>query len=137
VGRVLALLVIGSLLPACALLPVGGDDDSSESGWSTIRLPNASGSTTEWSVADRGGGKALVSLTASRAVGLSVAGTMVLSPSAFLPEQSEYQRALLQYLAQTDRQHCQILSGAQTTRFQYEFQYECPGTAPIDPRRPR
>jgi hypothetical protein len=125
------------LLPSCALLPLGSDDDSAESGWSTIRSVNASGSTTEWSVADRGGGKALVSLTASRAVGLSVAGTMVLSPSAFLPEQAEYQRALLQYLAQTDRPNCQILSGAQTTRFQYEFRYDCVGTATIEPRRSR
>ena len=124
-------LILAFLAPlamgACALLPLGNDDSASESSWATIRVANENGSTSEWSVADRAEGRALVSVTATRAVSLSVAGTLVLSPSVFLPEQGEFQKALLQYFIQTDRPSCRILSGAQTTRFQYEFKYDCMG----------
>lgn len=130
-------LVISSavLLTGCALLPVGGDDSDSSDGWSTIRLSNPNGTTTEWSVSERAGtNRLLVSLPAGRAIGLGLAGTMVLSPSAFVPDQTEYQKAAMQFLERTDRPSCRIIGVTKTSQFQYEFQFDCmkAAFAPLD-----
>ena len=132
-----AALAISSavLVAGCALLPVGGDDSDSGDGWSTIRLSNPNGTTTDWSVSERAGqNKLLVSLPAGRASGLGLAGTMVLSPSAFVPDQAEYQKAAVQFLERTDRPSCRIVGAAKTSHVQYEFQFDCTkaASAPFD-----
>ena len=58
-------------------------------------------------------------------MGLSIAGSMVLSPSVFLPQPEDYQKAAIQFLNQTDRPSCNVTAGAKTSQFQYEFKYEC------------
>jgi len=136
-GRLTGLAIaLACSLAGCALLPMGGDDsDTANSGATTIRLPNSSGKETEWSVSDRPeANKVLVSLTTGRALGLSIAGSMVLSPSAFLPQPTDYQQAAVQFLNQTDRASCRIAAISKTAQFQYEFKYDCANTAaPIEP----
>jgi len=131
-------ILSATFLTGCALLPIGGDDsDNTDNGWATVRLVNSNGSTTEWSVSDRAdAGKLLVSLTAGRALGLSIAGSMVLSPSVFLPQPADYQTAATQFLTQTDRPGCRITSGSKTSQFQYEFNYECANAAASPFERP-
>jgi hypothetical protein len=133
-------ILSATLVAGCALLPIGGDDsDNTDNGWATVRLVNSNGSTTEWSVSDRADvKKLLVSLTAGRALGLSIAGSMVLSPSVFLPQPEDYQHAATQFLTQTDRSGCRITSSAKTSQFQFEFNYECTNAAasPFEPSAP-
>jgi hypothetical protein len=128
-GRMAVGLVILSafFLAGCALLPMGGDDsDNADNGWATVRLVNSNGSTTEWSVSDRPiSNRLLVSVTAGRALGLSIAGSMVLSPSVFLPQPEDYQKAAIQFLGQTERPGCNIIAATKTSQFQYEFKYDC------------
>jgi hypothetical protein len=132
-GRIAAGFAILSafFLAGCALLPMGGDDsDSSDNGWATVRLANSSGSATEWSVSDRPiTNRLLVSVTAGRALGLSIAGSMVLSPSVFLPQPEDYQKAAIQFLSQTERSGCNITAATKASQFQYEFKYDCANAA--------
>jgi hypothetical protein len=133
-------ILFATSLAGCALLPIGAEDsDPAGNGSTTIRLAGSNGKETDWSVADRAdANKVLVSLTTGRALGLSIAGSMVLSPSAFLPQPADYQQAAVQFLTQTDRAACRITAISKTAQFQYEFKYDCADTAsPIVPSRGR
>jgi hypothetical protein len=124
--RIIAIL-FAIPLTACALLPGGGEDyENADNGPTTVRLVNPNGSATEWAVSDRPiSNRVFVSLPAGRAMGLSIAGSMVLSPSVFLPQPEDYQKAAIQFFNQTDRSSCNIIEGAKTSQFQYEFKYDC------------
>jgi hypothetical protein len=124
--RIIAILSAISLA-GCALLPGGGEDyENTDNGQTTVRLVNPNGTATEWAVSDRPiSNRVFVSLPAGRAVGLSIAGSMVLSPSVFLPQPEDYQKAAIQFLNQTDRPSCNVTAGAKTSQFQYEFKYDC------------
>ena len=135
------LVILSAIaLAACALLPLGGDDSESAGGGSTtIRLANSNGKEIDWSISDRPEvSKVLVSLTPARALSLSLAGGMVLSPSAFLPQPIDYQQAAVQFLSQTDRAGCRITAISKTAQFQYEFKYDCANTSlfPAEQSRP-
>jgi len=126
-------------LAACALLPMGGEDsEAGNSATTTLRLTSSNGKEIDWSIADRPeANKVLVSLTAGRALSLSLAGGMVLSPSAFLPQPTDYQQAAAQFLSQTDRAGCRINSISKTAQFQYEFKYDCANTSIFPPEQSR
>ena len=124
-SRTLAILCT-VFLAGCALMPFGGEDTESSESTTTVHLKDTNGIEIDWSVLDRRDfSKLFVSLTNGRAFGLSIAGSMVMSPSAFLPQPTDYQKAAIQFLNQTDRSNCNIVSGNKTSQFQYEFAYTC------------
>jgi hypothetical protein len=131
--RTLAILC-ATFLNGCALMPFGGDDTENIESATTVRLTGTNGTEIDWSVLDRRDfNKLFVSLTNARAFGLSIAGSMVLSPSAFLPDPTDYQKAAVQFLNQTDRSTCNIVSGTKKSQFQYEFAYDCRGASSVEP----
>jgi hypothetical protein len=136
--RIMAIL-FALPLAACAFLPGTGEDyENTDNAQTMVRLVNSNGTTTEWAVSDRPiSNRVLVSLPAGRAMGLSIAGSMVLSPSVFLPQPEDYQKAAIQFLNQTDRPSCNVTAGAKTSQFQYEFKYDCTAASksPAEPPR--
>ena len=136
--RIITIL-LAIFLSSCALLPGGGEDyENTDSGPTTVRLANANGTSTDWSVSHRPEvNKVLVSLPAGRAMGLSIAGSMVLSPSVFLPQPEDYQKAAIQFLGQTERTGCNIVTGSKTSQFQYEFKYDCANASSSFIEQPR
>jgi hypothetical protein len=124
--RILTIL-LAIFLSSCALLP-GGDDDTSDpgNGQTKVRLTEPGKIDTDWWVTDRPDiNKVYVSPTTARALGLSLVGGIVLSPSIFLPAQPDYQKVAIQFLNQNGRGGCRITSGSQVSQFQYEFGYDC------------
>ena len=124
--RILTIL-LAIFLSSCALLP-GGDDDTSDpgNGQTKVRLTEPGKIDTDWWVTDRPDiNKVYVSPTTARALGLSLVGGIVLSPSIFLPAQPDYQKVAIQFLNQNGRGGCRITSGSQASQFQYEFGYDC------------
>jgi hypothetical protein len=136
--RIIAILFAISLT-GCALLPGGGEDyESADNGPTTVRLVNSNGTATDWAVSDRpDANKVFVSLPAGRALGLGIAGSMVLSPSVFLPQPEDYQKAAIQFLNQTDRPGCNIIASSKTSQLQYEFKYDCANAFNSLVERPR
>jgi hypothetical protein len=124
--RIITIL-LAIFLSNCALLPGGGEDyENTDNASTTVRLVSSNGTATEWAVSDRPiSNRVFVSLPAGRAMGLSIAGSMVLSPSVFLPQPEDYQKAAIQFLNQTDRPNCNVIAGSKTSQFQYEFKYDC------------
>ena len=123
-------ILLAICLSNCALFP-GGDDDSGDSpnGQAKVRLVDSGKVDTDWWVTDSPETKRVyVSPTAGRATSLSLVGSLVLSPSMFLPPQEDYQKVAMQFLNQTGRPGCQIIAGSQVSRFQYRFEYNCSAT---------
>ena len=121
------VILLAIFLSSCALLP-GGDDDTSDpgNGQIKVRLADPGKIDTDWWVTDRPDtNKVYVSPTTARALGLSLVGGIVLSPSIFLPAQPDYQKVAVQFLIQNGRGGCRITSGSQVSQFQYEFGYDC------------
>jgi hypothetical protein len=124
--RIITVL-LAIFLNGCALLP-GGDDDTNDpgNGQTKVRLAEPGKIDTDWWVTDRPEtNKLYVSPTTARTLGLSLIGGIVLSPSVFLPTQTDYQKVAIQFLNQNGRGGCKIVSGAQASQFQYEFGYDC------------
>jgi hypothetical protein len=124
--RIITIL-LAIFLSNCALFP-GGEDDSGNTvnGQAKVHFVDANKVETDWWVTDRPEvNKVDVSPTTGRALGLSLVGSIVLSPSVFLPTQDDYQKVALQFLNQTDRWGCKIISGLQVSQFQYRFGYDC------------
>jgi hypothetical protein len=124
--RIITIL-LAIFLSNCALFP-GGEDDSGNvvNGQAKVHFVDANKTETDWWVTDRPDvNKVDVSPTTARALGLSLVGGIVLSPSIFLPTQDDYQKVALQFLNQTDRWGCKIVSGLQVSPFQYRVGYDC------------
>ena len=121
------IILLAIFLSNCALLP-GGEDDSSDtrSGQTKLHFIDSNRAETDWWITDRPDtNKVYVSPTAARTIGLSLVGSLVLSPSVFLPTQDDYQKVALQFLNQTSRAGCKLVSGSQVSQFQYQFGYDC------------
>jgi hypothetical protein len=124
--RIIAFL-FAIFLSGCALFP-GGEDDSSDTGngQTKVHFIDSNRAETDWWVTDRPEmNKVYISPTAARTLGLGLVGSLVLSPSVFLPTQDDYQKVALQFLNQTSRSGCRLVSGSQVSQFQYQFGYDC------------
>jgi uncharacterized protein YceK len=121
------IILFAIFLNGCALVP-GGEDDSSDAGGgqTKVHFVDSNRAETDWWVTDRPDvNKVDVSPTAARTIGLSLVGSLVLSPSIFLPTQDDYQKVALQFLSQTSRSGCKLVSGLQVAQYQYRFGYDC------------
>ena len=121
------VVLLATLLNGCALMP-GGEDEPSDTGnaQTKVHFVDSNRAETDWWVTDRPDvNKVDVSPTAARTIGLSLVGSLVLSPSVFLPTQDDYQKVALQFLNQTNRSGCKLISNLQVSQFQYRFGYDC------------
>jgi hypothetical protein len=64
------------------------------------------------------------------AVAIGTASGLTLGMADIDPPELRHEKAARQYLDQTNRAHCRIVSGYLVVRPQYEFKFDCAGAPP-------
>ncbi|HLL28027.1 MAG TPA: hypothetical protein VKT73_10340 [Xanthobacteraceae bacterium] len=132
-------ILLASALTHCAFVPGYEENyDSANDAQVAFHMIDSNAAETDWWVKDRSDANQItVSPSTGRALGLSVVGSLVLSPSLFMPQVADYQKAAIQFLNQTGRPGCRIVSAAKASQLQYQFGYDCPAASTPSSEPPR